>query len=77
MGLIFMCSNKGTIAPRNKAEWDSLYKASPKTYQDVYHWFMVHNSKPTCKACPENQGFSGNPCGQQKCWVDVHRAEVN
>ena len=31
-------------------------------------------NKEGCKACPENRDFKGKlPCGQQNCWVDLHK----
>lgn len=43
-----------------------------KDYKDfMYNECNCYN----CDKCPENRGMcheSGNPCGQFRCWVEVH-----
>lgn len=38
-------------------------------------WMRTRSNKFNCSECPENCGIrnrTGNPCGQQNCWVVCH-----
>ena len=44
---------------------------------EEYMDFMINpDNSHNCQSCPENKGMDGwqdrNPCGQWRCWVDVH-----
>lgn len=53
-----------------------MTETEKKNYLDfMYNEDNIHN----CECCPENRGFSDwqrrYPCGQSKCWVEVHTEE--
>lgn len=43
--------------------------------KDYVHFMCNPKNLDNCNECPTNQGIdceSGRPCGQQRCWVELH-----
>lgn len=62
--------------PKSYEEWENLYRKDREEWLEKYKEFMYDNSNcGFCENCPENKGMEGNgqlPCGQFRCWVDIH-----